>query len=273
VGDRLRFFSDTIVIGIFMPAAAIPIFAIGNRPLQFLKSLVRGATRVLTPAFGRIEATGAIGEQPRLLIVASGATALLSFLGSIVLVMVGDRLIHLWVGPGYAESFQIMLIMIPAYMIETSLAPAGSLLFGTSGYRVVSWLVVIEGLMNLILSLSLIGPFGLVGVALGTAIPMILIRLIAIPLTACRTTGIGLYAYLRRVLLPPAIPMVVAGAVASGVMGLVPESGIMSVLWVILALVAAYCLTAFIVLWRRQDELLAGIVRKIGLRMEWRRNP
>jgi peptidoglycan biosynthesis protein MviN/MurJ (putative lipid II flippase) len=64
------------------------------------------------------------------------------------------------------------------------------------------------GVLNLILSLVLARPFGLAGVALGTAIPNVLFAGVVV-VVACRELGIGVPAYLAYV-----VPRAAAGAVA-----------------------------------------------------------
>lgn len=255
-GERLRFASDAIVISAFLPAASIVIFSIGNRPMTFLTEFVRGISRVLTPAFSRKEASQTTSDLAHLLVLSTRATSLLAFLGSLLLVVAGDRLLKLWLGEGFEESFLIILILVPAYLMETSLAPTGSFLLGTKGYKLISKVIIAEGIANLALSLSLIRPFGLIGVALGTAIPMIVVRLFIIPTLAGRIAGISLTTLLRECWLP-AIPAVLAGGFLSiGVSRWIPGTDVFSVAAFVGLTAAAYCLCAFVTLWLRQDDLL-----------------
>jgi len=60
----------------------------------------------------------------------------------------------------------------------------------------------IEGVANLILSLLLVRRYGIVGVALGTAIPMILIKVFVQPMITCRALGLKLSRFLSGVSLP-----------------------------------------------------------------------
>jgi len=62
------------------------------------------------------------------------------------------------------------------------------------------------GLLNLGLSMLLVGPLGLTGVALGTAIPNILYAVMVLVL-ACRELGIGVASYVGYV-----VPRAVLGA-------------------------------------------------------------
>jgi peptidoglycan biosynthesis protein MviN/MurJ (putative lipid II flippase) len=54
------------------------------------------------------------------------------------------------------------------------------------------------GVLNLVLSMLLVGPLGLTGVALGTAIPNVVFAAVILP-AACRELQIGVATYLRYV--------------------------------------------------------------------------
>jgi len=73
---------------------------------------------------------------------------------------------------------------------------------GKPGLPTVAFLAA--GLLNLALSLALVGPFGLSGVALGTAIPNVLFALFVLVLT-CRELETSLLAYVRYVVLRAAL--------------------------------------------------------------------
>jgi O-antigen/teichoic acid export membrane protein len=62
--------------------------------------------------------------------------------------------------------------------------------------------LLVMGLVNVTLSIALVGPYGLLGVALGTAIPNVLFALF-VAVTACRELQLGIGRYLGHVLLRP----------------------------------------------------------------------
>lgn len=255
-GERLRFATDAIVISAFLPAASIAVFNIGNRPMTFLTAFVRGISNVLTPAFSRKEASESTADLARLLILSTRLTSILAFLGCLLLVAAGDRLLFLWLGAGFEESFVIILILVPAYLMETSLAPTGSFLLGTKGYTVISKVIVAEGIANVALSLLLIRPYGLIGVAIGTVIPMIIVRLFLIPAFAGRIAGISWFSFLRECW-SPAIPAVSVAAVLSFMLARwIPGTDLISVGSYVGLITVAYTICIFVTLWWRQDDLV-----------------
>jgi O-antigen/teichoic acid export membrane protein len=253
-GEKLRLFTDSVVIGAFLQAEAIATFRIGSRPLQFLTNFVRGISRVLTPAFSRAEALEA--RRVRLLVIGTRATVLVATLGCLLLALAGDRLLTVWLGPGYEDSVPLLMLLIPGYLVETGLAPTGSALLGSNRYRVVSRISILEGLANLGLSLALIVPFGLVGVALGTMVPMLVTRLFILPYFACREVGLGLWRFMGRVWGPVAVPVAVGGAIGIAIRLALPETDLVSAAVLTGGIVLGYGLAALVVARFTDDELL-----------------
>ena len=66
---------------------------------------------------------------------------------------------------------------------------------------------------NLALSVALARPLGLVGVALGTAIPVTLVAVFGIFPTACRRVDVSFAEMFREALWPALWPAAIAGAV------------------------------------------------------------
>src|SRR5262249_16450062 len=65
-----------------------------------------------------------------------------------------------------------------------------------------------EGISNLLISLILVRPYGLIGVAVGTLIPAILFQGFIQPIVVCRSLQISLRAYCTNVLLKPALLLI-----------------------------------------------------------------
>ena len=64
-------------------------------------------------------------------------------------------------------------------------------------------MAVVEGMANVILSLALIRPLGIVGDALGTTIPLLFTSLVFLPLYTCRVVQVPVKTFLRQAYLFP----------------------------------------------------------------------
>lgn len=86
-------------------------------------------------------------------------------------------------------------------------------MFGVSRHRFLAYQTLAEGIANAALSLLLVRSYGLVGVALAAAIPMIICKLFVQPVYVCRQSGISLKDYyfdlFGRSVLVPGLAMVI----------------------------------------------------------------
>ena len=97
----------------------------------------------------------------------------------------GQDFIIRWIGRDYAQIPTVILILVPAYLLSACQRPSMSILFALSRHRVLAYILVAEGLVNLLLSILLVHPYGIVGVAAGTAIPSIINYTVVMPLYVC----------------------------------------------------------------------------------------
>jgi peptidoglycan biosynthesis protein MviN/MurJ (putative lipid II flippase) len=108
------------------------------------------------------------------------------------------------------------------------------------------------GLVNLVLSALLIGPFGLVGVAVGTVIPVAFSSIVILFPMACRRVALPVGLAFRRAVWPSSWPALVVGALLFVSSRVTPDGG-----WFVVAEAAAaglLYLTLFIVAVGRRDR-------------------
>ena len=196
IAYKLRFKTDEIVIGTFLSVTAITYFSIGDRLLDYAAEVVSSLAQIFVPMSGQSDARGDKEHLRKILIAGNRACALIIFPISAVLIILGKSVIEAWVGARYiSESYPVLLtLVIP---ITTSLAQAASvrILYGMARHQAMAWVTLMESVANLILSIVLIGPFGIVGDAAGTAIPLLCTTLFFMPRHLCRLLGIRIRTF------------------------------------------------------------------------------
>jgi O-antigen/teichoic acid export membrane protein len=65
-------------------------------------------------------------------------------------------------------------------------------------HQALAWVTLMESIANLILSIALIRPMGIVGDALGTAIPLLCTSLFFMPRHLCRLLGVRVMTFVRE---------------------------------------------------------------------------
>jgi O-antigen/teichoic acid export membrane protein len=124
-----------------------------------------------------------------------------TFLGA-CLILYGRAFIVAWVGGAYVDSYTILVILVVAIYCDVAQHPSTSYLYGVAKHKLLAIITMIEGILNVVLSLLLVRELGLVGVALGVAIPMIVMRLFVQPFYVLRSLRLNIWEYYFRLFIP-----------------------------------------------------------------------
>jgi O-antigen/teichoic acid export membrane protein len=120
--------------------------------------------------------------------------------GGGVIVIVGKALILRWMGSSYVDAYPVLVILTIAIMAELIQKPSNNVLFAIAKHRFYGITNIVEGILNLALSVLLIREFGIIGVAFGTMIPLLIFKLIVLPVYTCRCIALSPKDYYRNVL-------------------------------------------------------------------------
>jgi O-antigen/teichoic acid export membrane protein len=106
-------------------------------------------------------------------------------------------------GPQYAEwCFPAMAVLSATLTIGVAQSVASRILYGMGKLKLFARLALVEAAVNLALSLALVRPLGIVGVAIAVAVPNVLFCLFVIAY-ACRTLDVKARTYLFASWLTP----------------------------------------------------------------------
>ncbi len=199
VAGRLKFKTDEIVIGTMISAAAVTYFNIGNRIVDYAGQVVTTLAQVFTPMSSQSEAKGDMNRLRKIFVVGNRVCAFIIFPICAILIILGKSVIEMWMGKKYIEtSYPVLVIMIVACTLWWSQSASGRVLFGMSKHSTWAKITLIEGVSNLILSILLVRPFGIIGDAFGTAIPLACSTILFMPRHVSKLLGIRLSTYVRE---------------------------------------------------------------------------
>ncbi|HYP25368.1 MAG TPA: oligosaccharide flippase family protein [Blastocatellia bacterium] len=199
---QMIYFSDSVIIGVFLSTSSVTAFFIAGRLVSYLRLLVEEMVGVLAPTTSDLDARNDHGGISELLIISTKYMLLIALPVSAVFFVMGDTFISLWMGPQYASSAVILTILTVGCLLNLMEMPAYTILLGRGKHRIVAWFTCGQAAANLTLSLLLVKRYGLVGVALGTTIPMVASTLVVLVIYIKYHLNLSLAEYLRR-----AVPM------------------------------------------------------------------
>jgi O-antigen/teichoic acid export membrane protein len=201
--ERLRFQSDALVIGAFLSSTAVTLFSIGSRLVDYSSYAVRSMSQIFTPMSSHFHETGDRVRLQRTFVAGNRACAFIIFPLCVTLVILGKPIIESWVGARYLASYSVLVLLVVPRSLYLAQSTSIKILLGMSRHRVLASVLLLEGGMNLLLSLLLVRRFGIVGVALGTAIPLTCTSMFFLPQHLCRILSLPLGAFFRRAYLLP----------------------------------------------------------------------
>lgn len=202
----LIFYSDSVVISAFLPVSAVTFFVIAGNLLNYSRGLVSGISMASSPIASALEAQGSMGELRRVFLKGSRAGSMVFFPIGVSFLIRGRSFIGLWMGHPYAAlSGEVLIILTVAQLFASGNHVPGSMTLGISRHKGLVPAIVAEGVCNLALSIVLARPFGIVGVAIGTALPNLATQLIFWPWYIRRVYGIDPASYAFSTWIRPGI--------------------------------------------------------------------
>jgi len=214
-GESLRSYTDAIVIARVLSVALITPFNIATRLIEYMKFLFSAAGSPLMGLMSELEGRGERAWLCQVFLRSTRYFALGAFFTGGLFWLDGRALIELWVGASYSSSYPLLLALALGYVFSCAQLPSNLLLFATARHRFLAWLTLAEGGVNLGLSVLWGRQYGLMGVALGTTLPLLAACVLVEPVYVLRVTGIPLRTYVYEGFMRPAAAAALFLAVAS----------------------------------------------------------
>jgi O-antigen/teichoic acid export membrane protein len=200
LASRIIFFADALVIGIFLPVGLITYFAIASNLSNYARTLLSGIWTTTTPLASSLEAQGAHADVGRMLLNRSRFGMVLMIPIGVTFVLRGPSFIGMWMGPNYAyPSGLVLQILTFGLVIASGNMIANATMLGISKHKAVVPAAMAEAISNLALSVALIRPYGIYGVAWGTTIPSLVVSVLFWPWYVRRTLQIPMSSYVMSV--------------------------------------------------------------------------
>jgi O-antigen/teichoic acid export membrane protein len=203
---KLNYSSDTMVIGAMLDTTAVAVWTVGQRLSQLAQQLTNQLNDAL---FATVVDSDAAQRQDRLQMILLQGTKLSLALAAplcLGLIAVAEPLIRSWVGPQFSAGVRPTQILLAVVLVRISTASANMILKGAGQHKLLTYTNATTAVTNILLSIALIRPFGLVGVALGTLIPVSIGTMLVLYPAACRRVDLPLSRPLVHAIWPAMWP-------------------------------------------------------------------
>jgi O-antigen/teichoic acid export membrane protein len=228
---------DKVIIGIALTPAALTIFDIANKVHLLARYALSIPSSAIIPAAAALDAAGNSEALRALLVRGTRITVALAVPITATGIILTTPLIETWLGSGYDRAVgpaQLFLV----YILFTSWTTIGiTMLMGVGAMNRLVVVALLAMLLNLALSIALVGPLGIEGVILGTTAGYAVINIPYLRLILDRF-GLSLAAFIRGTLVRPlAVAALHAGLLLLLLELAPPEPGIPALAAAVLGLV------------------------------------
>jgi O-antigen/teichoic acid export membrane protein len=190
--QKLNYSIDPVVIGVFLGSAPVAVWGVAEKIAGATQRLTNQLNTVLFPA---IVDSDALENRERLRRILIDGTRI--SIASVVpiaaaLVMLANPLVRAWVGRGFEGSVLLVQLLAIASAVRVSNATASTILKGAGEHRYVALTNLGTGAANVLLSVLLVKPLGLAGVALATIVTVAFTAAVLQFPAACGRVGLAL---------------------------------------------------------------------------------
>ena len=195
IADRIRLQTDAMVVSFFFGLSAVAHYNVATTLVMYYMDGVMAITGVLTPVLSmQMSAKDADGMRRSLLVGTRLAICAGGFM-AFGLIAWGRPFIERWMGASFLDAYPVLLILVLAMFFDLWQSTAVNALYATMHQKTYAKINIAEAIANLALSLILARRFGMIGVALGTLIPSIVVRILIQPFVIQKKLGVRVTTY------------------------------------------------------------------------------
>lgn len=272
VSDRIVLQTDALVIGIMVNSSAVSYYTVGGNFIAYYVMMINSVAWPLTPYATERDAAGDhdalrklyVSGTKNIFLFAAVIGGGLMFLGHDFLAVWMDEQPQLLSGNVYTSSAVIMGVLAAATLVRGMMTCGKQILFGMREVRFLSSLSAAEAIANLGLSIVLVHPLGLLGVALGTLLPIVATQLVLQPRYLAKKLQLPLASFLFRATSGGLLVVLTMGGAAWLVADWIPVDGWPSFLLKATAVTTPAVLIGGVFGTTRDEKQF--VMKKLGLR-------
>ena len=262
---RLAFQTDPMVIGMVISTSAIVYFSVGNNFMIYLMEFIRGISRALMPKSSSLDSQDKQKQIREIYLRYSRLTFLIVLMAGLLLILFGKDFIAMWMGESFREpSGNVLIILAISYIFFLVQRGIGHpILMGMSKLKFPTFVMLGGALLNFLISIYLGKIYNIYGVALGTAIPNILVTILFIWYTT-RLLKINIFSYLGKTMIFPSLSGLLIVIPALIIKRFIEIDSYLKFFTITGALAGIYLVGVFLFILKEEKILLLQKLKKTG---------
>ncbi len=217
--------TDSIIIAAMLGAAMVTPYVLTARlAVLFSISIASRAPIAVFPMLSQMFALRETEKLQRAFMMLAQYSTRLALVGGVFLAVANRQFVSLWVGPGFFGGSLLNMVFVYWVLQDTFYRGTAGMVYASGDLRHWAWASLAEAVVNIMASLLLVGPLGLVGVALGTSIGRTFTTGIYIPYWMCRKVELPVKYFLWKGIGSPVLRSLPGMGVAVACSMLLPEN-------------------------------------------------
>lgn len=204
---KVNYALDVFVVGASLGTVAVAVWTVSQRLLEAVQRLTSQLSDVLFPTVVDCDADRDDARLRDVLIQGTRLSLATALPAAVAVALLALPILTAWVGASQGN-VDVTRLLAAVVVFRVGSATAMTLLKGAGRHRLLAACNGATAIANLSLSLALVGPLGLPGVALGTLVPVGLATVLLIVPAACRRAGLDIASLLRQAVWPTIWPTI-----------------------------------------------------------------
>ena len=206
IGIKLNYSADTVVLGIFLGPAAVALWAPAQRLTELLARMTNQLNESLFPFIVASDTTGRTDHLRQIYLEGTRLSLAMAIPLAGGVALLAHPLIESWIGPSFSETATVLQMLAALVVLRVGNTTGSGILKGAGWHQRLTTYVGITGLGNIALSVALVKPYGLMGVAIGTIVPVAIMGFAGTFPSACRRVGVPMAHAIRKAVWPAVWP-------------------------------------------------------------------
>lgn len=217
LGWLVVFGSDVILLGYLASASAAGVYQPGAQLILMMRVAIHSVSAPFTTAVSHLESENRMTQVRELYLKGIKYASFMSFGFAVGVILYARPFVALWLPEGFGGSADVMRILAISAAFFLPQILANAILFGIDKHSIILKVLSIEAALKIALSLILIGPYGIVGMAYATMIPQLLLYTTLYPWLVSRALEVSVMWSMLQSLrsgllaLMVAVPLAIAG--------------------------------------------------------------
>lgn len=224
IANKLNYSTDAIVIGAFLGTSAVAVWAVAQRLIEIVQRITDQLNGVLFPVVVDNSTVQRIDRLRKILVQGTRLSLAMVVPLATVLGLTARPLVMVWVGPEFSGSVNVIYILSLVVAVRVGNATSAVILKGSDLHKFLAFANISMAVGNLVLSVLLVRSYGLIGVAIGTLIPIIVISMFVVFPAACRRVDLPVFTVARMSVWPATWPAIVMGGFVLLTQGSIQDS-------------------------------------------------